>query len=827
MTRERLRLLETATLVLVSAAVIALQIVLIRALSFSSYHHFVYLVVSTALLGFGAGGTLLALLGERSESRFALIGFLGLAGLAAVSWLVRGALAVPIDLYYLLYSISEAGRLWISSLVLTLPFFAGGLFIGAVLRHHRARPGPTYAANLVGSGVGGIAVLPLLGVADPEQVVAIVGVAAAFAALVWAATHARLAASRPVGTDASRTVAAAVAGILVVAVAGLALLFPWEQSVDQYKGLAFARRLEDQGDAERVATARSPIARWHVYDAPSMHYTLFASPGAPAPPEQLQVFRDGFLEGALFQIDDASQAPILDWLPQSLPYELLHRPDVLILGDSSGINIWLALRHGARSVTVVHHDLSFVRALTERLSNAGGGIFAAERVRVVTLDPRTALSRLSGRFDLIHFAGTEGTPAAGAGLVSLQEDYLLTVEAIAAARRRLRPGGLLSATRGLYSPPRDNLRLVSLFAAALRRDGIEAPGRHLIQARNYLAATTIVGRDPLDARAVDSAVSRAHGLLMDVDYAPGITPDDLTEFNSMDGPEGEPGSYLYHGARAILGDTDAAFRERWIYDISAPTDNVPYFHNFFRFSSLPTYIESYGHLWFSRLELGPVVVAATLVQAAIAGAVLILVPILVARGRTRRESSAAGWTVAHFLMIGLGFMGLEMLFIQKGTLILGDPVYSAAAVIASILVWAGVGSATQGRVRLSAERRIGIAAGAVVLLGIATIVGMDAWQGALATLSQPMRFSVLLLVLAPVSYAMGWLFPSGVALLGERGGEVGLALAVNGVASVVAAPLAVLVSSSFGFPVLLAGALACYAVAGAAALTTQRRAGRA
>ncbi len=48
-------------LILLSAALIALQLILMQILSITQWYHFAYLVISTALLGFGASGTLLAL----------------------------------------------------------------------------------------------------------------------------------------------------------------------------------------------------------------------------------------------------------------------------------------------------------------------------------------------------------------------------------------------------------------------------------------------------------------------------------------------------------------------------------------------------------------------------------------------------------------------------------------------------------------------------------------------------------------------------------------------------------------------------------------------
>ena len=48
-------------LLLVSAALLAFQIALLQILATSQWHHFAYLVISIALLGFGVAGTILSL----------------------------------------------------------------------------------------------------------------------------------------------------------------------------------------------------------------------------------------------------------------------------------------------------------------------------------------------------------------------------------------------------------------------------------------------------------------------------------------------------------------------------------------------------------------------------------------------------------------------------------------------------------------------------------------------------------------------------------------------------------------------------------------------
>ena len=58
-----------AVLFLVSAAVLADEVVLVRAFSFGLWHHFAYMVISIAPLGFGASGMLLAVLARARTRR--------------------------------------------------------------------------------------------------------------------------------------------------------------------------------------------------------------------------------------------------------------------------------------------------------------------------------------------------------------------------------------------------------------------------------------------------------------------------------------------------------------------------------------------------------------------------------------------------------------------------------------------------------------------------------------------------------------------------------------------------------------------------------------
>jgi hypothetical protein len=814
---------------LVSAGVIALQVGLIRALSVASYHHFVYLVISVALLGFGASGTALSLFRRRAVAGYERWALVCLAVFAvSTAWAYRVAGSLPLDVQYLLQSAGQLGWLSLYLILLVVPFLAGGLFIGLVLTRYAGTVGTLYAVNLVTSGLGGIAGVLLAFAVEPERLPGVIAVFVAAVVPLWAFR------AFPGGFTPGRRAAIAIVALLSV---GAGIVLPPPAFMDKYKAEAHALRLQSQGDAELVAEHNGPRGRIHVYDAPSMHHTLFASPLAPVPPSQLIVFVDGDISGSVFEISEPEEAPILDAVPQSLPYRLLDRPRVLVLGDTGGFSVWLALRNGARSVTVVQSDPSMEKMLTEDLHDRGGGVFGLPGVTVITASPRLFLEQATDQFDLIHVTAAEGMPASSGGLASLREDYLMTVQAMALALERLAPGGLIAVTRGLQSPPRDNIRILALLAEAITRTGGN-PSQRLLQARNYLAATTIAASQPLSAERIAQFHGGTLDLLMDADYFPGVSEIDLTARNILP-PNPGSGSHYFQAAQALLGPAAAReeFYQRWVYDVRPPTDNKPYFHSFFRLESLPQYFEAYGEQWFQRLELGLAVVIVTLVQVLLLGLVLIAVPVLLLRRRVHpgtraglpagtEQASGVLWAVMHFSLIGFGFMFLEMLFIQRLTRFLGDPTFATSAVLTAILSFAGAGSLVQTRLRQDPLRRIAVGSTAVALLAVVSVLSLDPLLNLAAAAGPVARYMFSVVLLMPIAFFLGWQFPAGIDELNWRNDRlIPIAWASNGVASVVAAPLAVLVAITGGFRLVAGLAVVCYVAVAALSVVAGRRSG--
>ena len=164
---------------LLSAAVIAFQLALMQVLSMIQWHHFAYMVISVAMLGFGAAGTVLAIF-RKPFVRHAqgLLPVLMMGSGLAMS-LVTGLSQLPslrFDSYLLFAEFSQTGNLLLSYLFFMLPFFLAALSLGLMFLLYVKDIGRVYFADLLGSAAGGLCVLLLISFFFPYQLPAIIAI---------------------------------------------------------------------------------------------------------------------------------------------------------------------------------------------------------------------------------------------------------------------------------------------------------------------------------------------------------------------------------------------------------------------------------------------------------------------------------------------------------------------------------------------------------------------------------------------------------------------------------------------------------------------------
>jgi len=779
-------------LLCLSTATLMFEINLTRLYSVAQFYHFAFMIISLAMLGFGASGAWLALfprLGRRHPRRalaWLACGYAvtSLGAYLALNWL-------PFDSFSIAWDRRQAVILVAQYIVLSLPFLCSGAALGLLFSVDPQRVGRLYAVNLAGSALG--CVLALLAPAWVGSVgivwlsMAMGGVAAL--GFVWPGRRAAIPFVMP------ERIISGVAGVLVAG--GIALLLARPAALDvrlsPYKSLSYA--LQFPG-AQVVSQQWNGFSRVDVVESagirslPGLSYRYMA-----APPPQRGLLVDGDDLNPILALSPDTASPndlaFTGYLPTAIAYQLRPEAHVLVLEPRGGLETWVALAQGAAHVTAVEANPLIVAA--------AGEIYLDPRVTTALEDPRSFVRRTPSRYNVVTLPLTAPYRPIRSGAYSLSEDYRYTVEAFRDYLHALAPGGLLVITRWLQIPPSESLRAFALAVTAVEQTGGD-PAQQIVAFRGYATLTLLVKTAPFALAELDAIRTFAAGRAFDMVYAPDIRRNEVNRFNVL----AEPAYY-----QTFTGLLAAEDREAWYaaypFDVTPPTDAHPFFGHFFKWSQARQVWAELGKTWQPFGGAGYFVLAALLLLAIGAATVVILLPVAALR-RGRGVDNRAG--LIYFGLLGLGFMLVEIPLLQRFILFLGHPAYALTTVLFAILLFSGIGSALSHRL----STRLALA----LLVGLTGVyaVGLP-WLFA-RTLALPLiaRMLAAALVLAPAGLLMGMPFPQGLRRLDALSTRPEMLLpwawGINGALSVVASVLAALLALSFGFDVVLLCGAVCY-----------------
>ncbi len=584
-----------------SAAVIAYEILLTRLFSIILWHHFAYMIISLAFLGFGASGTFLAFARPWAIARFTPV-FAAFAVLFGASAPAAFALAqrLPFNPLELAWDWRQAAYLLTLYLLLAVPFFCAAVCIGLSYTRFRDRIGVIYRADLAGAGTGALTIMLVLFALTAERTLALLGAAGFIAAGL-------------ICLERRRGLAAALALIAL----GLVSPILWPDGAiaprpSPYKELSQALRAPG---AEVLARRSSPLGALTVVRQPTIPFrhapglSLYAE--AEVPP-QLGLFTDGGSMTAITRYrGEPGELAYLDDQTAALPYHLLERPRVLVLGAGGGADVLLARHHRAEAIDAVELNPQVVALMRHDFADFAGHLYDAPGVRVTVAEARRFVTMSRESYDLIQISLLDSFTATAAGLYSLSESTLYTVEAFSAYLRRLSPGGFLAITRWLKVPPRDSLKLVATARAALERDGVRDASRRLALIRGWNTVTLVLKNGPLEAPEIAAIREFSAARGFDLGWLPGMGEEEANRSNRLAAP------YFFIGARALLGERAQAFMADYKFDIRPATDDRPYFFRFFKWRTLAELIGLGPAGGLALLEWGYLILVATLVQAAL------------------------------------------------------------------------------------------------------------------------------------------------------------------------------------------------------------------
>lgn len=784
-----------AAVAALSAAALGYELLLLRLFAIIQWHHFAYLSISVALLGIGAAGTFVTL--ARRPLLAAYPYSFSLAGVAfAVATVACFAAAerVPFNALEIAWNPAQFLGLTAIYLLLLIPFFCAATGLCIAYSAFGKHIPQIYGADILGAGLGSLGLLALLFFlhpADALRVICALGLAAA-ALAAW-----------PTAKRWTAVLAlAALAGPWLLPAATLELV------ASDYKDLRQALRVKGAYVAAQRTSPLGVVTAVESALAPLRHAPGLSLNAAGGPPPQLGLFVDGQSAGTVTRYDgDTAPLAYLRDTTAALPYRLLDRPHVLVLGAGAGGDVLQALLHGARRVDAVELDGQIVAMVQQDLATFSGQPYNAPGVHLHIAEASGFVAASRDSFDLIQVALLDSFGASAAGLGSLNESHLYTVEALDSYLQRLAPGGLLAFTRWVSLPPRDSLRLFATAVAALERRGVTEPGGSLAMIRSWNTSTLLI-RNGTFALAESTALRDfCRQRSFDIVHLPGLVAAEANVFNLL------PRDDFFAGTQALLGPERQDFLDRYKFDLTPTTDDRPYFFHFFKWRTLPELIELQSRGGLPPLDWGYPVLVMALLQAVVVSLLLILLPL--ALSGTRHAFAAAPVPLrrrvaGYFLALGLGFMAIEIPLLQRFTLFLSHPLYAAAIVLSAFLVFAGFGARFSARLAPSARWPFA----AIAATATAYALLLPSLLAESMALAQGWKILLTLLLVAPLAFCLGIPFPLGLAAVAARAAPmVPWAWGINGFASVVATLLATLLAIHWGYAAVLLLAAALYGLA--------------
>lgn len=659
-------------------------------------------------------------------------------------------------------------------LLTSLPFFFSGVTITLILSRWLGDINRLYFWDLAGAGVGCLLVIFLLKIFGGITTLLAIGSIGLLAALLF------LPASSP-----HRHRYLLVALILGLSLAGAANL------IYDYAEIRFVR---GRFEPSLLWSKWNSFSRVAVYPTQSQEmdqsWGLSRTYQGPVP-EQLGMVVDDTGYTTLYRWEGEKTLDFFRANVLALPYSLKTKPSALIIGPGGGKDVLTALSMGATPITAVELNNLIVEAVNERFGAFTGELYRRPGITVAVDEGRSFIRRAPERYDIIQASAVFGRMAPAAGAFTLSENTLYTLEGFRDYWQHLSDDGILTISRFIFE--REMLRIVSLGVALLNAEGISDPAAHIAVIKERGLANFMLKRSPFTTAELQALRQRAADLEFEIVFLPD-----------------QPGSDNPF-AKLINAKGSAAFHAAFPYDITATTDDRPFFYYMFKtsdFLRLFTFPEQSQFEDRAVLTLRNLLVVVTSFVA-----LFILAPLFFLKGAAlRREGSLR--RISYFACLGLGFMLIEIGLMRRFVLFLGPPIYALAIILFSLLIFSGLGSLIADRVKRGGERRaLLLALLALLLLSNLYIFGLGPLLAGLLTMSEFWRCTLTVLLLAPLGLLMGMPMPLGLRLLHADANLVPWSWGINNATSVLGAIVAVILAMNFGFTITLLCGEAIYALA--------------
>jgi hypothetical protein len=780
----------------VSVATLAFEVLLTRVFAIGQWNHLSFMVLSIALFGFGASGTVLSMVTmSRVQQRWQLASQPSIAVLLCLfsttdvlSFLFLNHM--PLDYFRLPVEPLQSLYLLSAYTVLSLPFFFSGLIISIGYTTIPRGTGLVYFATMAGSALGALSPIIILPFIEEGSLILL---SAAFALIPATISGLKSIIENRADTPRQRSLNA---GVLICSLGMFAFTFLALTSTldpiirirpSPYKALGQILQFPETRITESTSGIRARI------DQVKTPYIRFA-PGLSLKytrtlPGQHAIYRDGDDPLVLYDLFKNNDADFAKYMLSFIGYTQIIAPDnILLVQQGGGTAVPCALASRAVHIAIIEQNQTVAQKLRQQY-----------KLRVINQNPRAFFSQNKDRYAIIHI---ENWGASIPGAAALNQDHTFTIDAVSGYWNHLTANGVVIISRKLLLPPSDSLRLWGTAYEALQKAGVHQPLAHLALLRNFDTYTLLVSKSPVNVKRItDFAQQRNFDLIFHKD----IRPEMVNKFHVFEKP------YHFREIMRLSAAYESGrhndFFRKYLLDVRPQSDRRPFPGRFLKWTKVKLLYESLGSRFYALFMSGEIVISLVFIEALILALVLLVLPVVLL---TRKIKKPTFFQASYFFGIGAGFMFVELYFIKFFILIFGDPTISFTLVVSAVLI-----SSSLGGLYMHSRSVRSIFPALFTLIGglILVSAGLEVMTDYLLNISIGWRVLVALLLILPVGLLMGLPFPLGMRYLLDNPVQRAYAWSVNGCASVLSSIAAAQLAISVGIPAIVLGAVVGYLVA--------------
>ena len=488
-----------------------------------------------------------------------------------------------------------------------------------------------------------------------------------------------------------------------------------------------------------------------------------------------------------------------------------------MIGAGGGYDVARSLASGSKDITAVEiNPIIATTIMRGQFAEQSHRLYFRPEVHVVVEDGRSFVRGSSDKYQVLQATLVDTWASTAAGAFALSENNLYTTDAFYDYLSHLTDDGVLSFTRWGFDPPRESLRLVTLAMDALAKLGEKDPAQHVIVVRDDTSKlygwgaqdTVLISRKAF----TQDDIARARQLVSETKLAAIYLP----------------GDEMHNEFATLLETSDpAAFLRDYRFDVSPVSDDRPFFFYTVQPRDVRTYLTSANKESADYKVNRALPLLFELVFVSLAATALIMgLPRLLLGAHLPREHSVMMFLL-YFLLLGAGYILVQVALIQRFVLLLGHPAYALTVIVFSMLVASGAGSFFSAKWIAGDDTRLARVLGGIAALVTILAFGAGPLVRVAATWPLPVKMLLTAVSIAPAGFLMGMPFPSGLRRLEQwHSASVRWAWSLNAAASVLGSAGAIVLAIYFGLQATLLAGGSLYLIAIVVLLATRPSAAR-